>query len=64
MIGTPPNILLSGFVADRYGMDLTMSSWLPMGLTLVAILLPIAWIMLVRFLLSGGAFRPWPAVVL
>jgi sodium-dependent dicarboxylate transporter 2/3/5 len=54
LIGTPPNLMLSAFVADRYDMDLTMSAWLPLGLTLVVILLPLTWFLLVRVLYPVG----------
>jgi solute carrier family 13 (sodium-dependent dicarboxylate transporter), member 2/3/5 len=48
LIGTPPNLILAAFLGDRYGFDLSMQGWLPIGLPLVAVLLPLAWLYLTR----------------
>ncbi len=50
LIGTPPNLLLAAFVEDNYGQDLSFGSWLPLGLTITVILLPICWWLLVKVL--------------
>ncbi len=56
LIGTPPNLVLAGFLRQHYGVDLTMQAWLAIGLPLVALFLPIAWLVLTRaiFPLPGG----------
>ena len=43
IIGTPPNLNLVGFVRDTYGFEISMQSWLPIGLSFTAVFLPIAW---------------------
>lgn len=48
LIGTPPNIIMSGFVRQHYGIELTMLGWMAVGLPVVAVLLPLAWLWLTR----------------
>lgn len=48
LIGTPPNLILAAFLSDRFGIDLSMQGWLPIGLPLVLVLLPLAWLYLTR----------------
>lgn len=48
LVGTPPNLVLAAFVADRYGADLSMLRWMAIGLPLVAVLLPLTWWYLTR----------------
>lgn len=57
LIGTPPNLVLAGFLRQHYGVDLTMQTWLAIGLPLVVVFLPLAWLLLTRvaFPLPGGA---------
>jgi sodium-dependent dicarboxylate transporter 2/3/5 len=66
IIGTPPNAFLVGFVRDSideaYRMEISFARWLAVGLPLVAVFLPIAWLLLTRVLypvrltsLEGGS---------
>jgi len=57
LIGTPPNLILAAFLQSQYGIDLSMAQWLSIGLPLVAVLLPLAWLYLTRvaFRVSGEA---------
>ncbi len=48
LIGTPPNLLLAGFVREQYGIDLGFGRWMAMGLPLAAVLLVSAWLVLTR----------------
>ncbi len=48
LIGTPPNLVLAGFLRQHYGVDLTMQRWLMIGLPLVVVFLPLAWLLLTR----------------
>ena len=48
-IGTPPNIQMMSFVRDNYGRDITFAEWMPFGLLLSVSFLPLAWLVLVRF---------------
>jgi sodium-dependent dicarboxylate transporter 2/3/5 len=48
LIGTPPNLILAGFLRSQYGIEVSMAQWLGVGLPLVAILLPLTWLYLTR----------------
>lgn len=50
LIGTPPNALLAGFMAESYGIELSFARWMLVGIPVSAVMLPIAWIGLTRFL--------------
>ncbi len=46
LIGTPPNAVLKGFVEDTYGVEISFAGWLLVGLPLVIVFLPLAWLWL------------------
>ncbi|NGP75480.1 DASS family sodium-coupled anion symporter [Balneolaceae bacterium YR4-1] len=48
LIGTPPNALLAGFMADNYGIEISFARWLLFGLPLVVICIPIVYLVLTR----------------
>ena len=48
LIGTPPNLVLANFVSEEYGVEITMFDWFKIGLPVVGIFLPIAWLVLTR----------------
>ena len=48
LIGTPTNALVQGFMARNFGVDITFLDWLAFGLPTVSLLLPAAWLLLVR----------------
>lgn len=48
LIGTPPNAFLAGFVSEVYGIELGFARWLLIGLPVVLIGLPVAWLVLTR----------------
>jgi sodium-dependent dicarboxylate transporter 2/3/5 len=50
LIGTPPNALLMGFMADNYGIEISFARWMLVGVPVSFVMLPIAWIALTRFL--------------
>ena len=54
IIGTPTNAFLVGFLKDNidtaYRMELSFASWLPIGVSLAAIMLPIMYTLLTRVL--------------
>ncbi len=61
LIGTPPNALLAGFMADNYDIEITFATWLYFGIPLVAISLPVLHLVLTRVIypvrmeeLAGG----------
>lgn len=48
LIGTPPNALFAGFMADQYGVKIGFAEWMLVGLPVVVILLPLTWLLLVK----------------
>jgi len=48
--GTQPNILLVGFLRDE-GVTISWAQWLPLGLALLAVMLPASWLILTRLAL-------------
>lgn len=49
LIGTPPNLVLAGVINETYGVEITFTQWLMLGLPISIILLFTAWIYLSRY---------------
>ncbi len=50
LIGTPPNALLMGFMAENYDIEISFARWMLVGIPVSIVMLPIAWLLLTRFL--------------
>ncbi len=50
LIGTPPNALLMGFMAENYGIEISFARWMLVGIPVSFVMLPIAWIGLTRII--------------
>ncbi|WP_026808765.1 SLC13 family permease [Arenibacter latericius] len=48
LIGTPPNLVMAGFVEKTYGVEITFFQWFKFGLPVSILLLVIAWLYLTR----------------
>lgn len=48
LIGTPPNALLVGYMQDVHGVRIGFGEWMLLGLPLVAVGLPLAWLILTK----------------
>ena len=48
LIGTAPNAVLAGFMAETYGVQVSFLDWMRVGLPMVALMLPLTWWVLVR----------------
>jgi sodium-dependent dicarboxylate transporter 2/3/5 len=48
LIGTPPNALLAAFMLETYGVEVGFAQWMVVGLPLVAVGLPLTWLLLTR----------------
>lgn len=48
LIGTPPNALLAAYVAKTYGIEIGFGEWMLVGVPLVIVMLPLAWLILTR----------------
>lgn len=46
LIGTPPNVILKAYVERTYGQEISFAAWLALGVPLVAVFLPLAWLYL------------------
>ncbi len=46
LIGTPPNALLAGFMAEAYGVEVGFAQWLLIGLPMVIVSLPLMYALL------------------
>ncbi len=60
LIGTPPNAVLAGAVSEMFDRQIGFLEWMAVGFPVAAVMLPLAWIALTRFLhppgkLSGDA---------
>jgi solute carrier family 13 (sodium-dependent dicarboxylate transporter), member 2/3/5 len=58
LIGTPPNVILAGYVERTWGFQVSFASWMAFGVPLAAVMLAIAWLVLTRiaFRLGGADF--------
>ncbi len=50
LIGTPPNALLASFLQNTYNIEISFFNWMLLGVPVVAIMLPITWLLLTRLL--------------
>ncbi len=50
LIGTPPNALLASFLAANHGIEIGFARWMMVGLPVVLVMLPLAWLALTRLL--------------
>jgi len=50
ILGTPPNLFLVGFLRDNLHLEVSFVDWLRVGLPLVAVMLPGAWLLLTRWI--------------
>jgi solute carrier family 13 (sodium-dependent dicarboxylate transporter), member 2/3/5 len=62
LIGTPPNALLAGFMAETYGVRIGFGEWMLLGVPIAAVALPLTWLVLTRWVypvrlreIPGGA---------
>jgi sodium-dependent dicarboxylate transporter 2/3/5 len=50
LVGTPPNALLIGFLAENYDIEISFARWMTVGIPVTLVMLPIAWIVLTRLM--------------
>ncbi|MGI3163484.1 SLC13 family permease [Pseudooceanicola sp. 200-1SW] len=48
LIGTPPNALLAGLLGETYGIEIGFMQWMLIGLPVVLVMLPVAYLLLTR----------------
>lgn len=60
LIGTPPNALLAGFMAENYGIEIGFGHWMLAGIPMVVLLLPAGWWLLTRVFYRLDPDAPLP----
>ena len=55
LVGTPPNALLAGFVADRLGVQIGFAQWMVLGVPTTVIMLVVGWAIVIRVVFRLGA---------
>ena len=50
LVGTPPNAFMVGFMADNYDVHMDFARWMLVGLPVSLVMLPLAWLVLTRFI--------------
>ncbi len=50
LVGTPPNLFMASFVQEEFGREIGFLQWLGVGLPLVALFLPLTWLLLTRII--------------
>ncbi len=48
LIGSPPTLVMAGFVQDAYGISIGFGSWMLLGVPVAAVFLVLAWLFLTR----------------
>jgi sodium-dependent dicarboxylate transporter 2/3/5 len=54
IIGSPPNGILVKFIAQNYGIEVSFARWLEIGMPVVALMLPVTWLLLTKVLFRSG----------
>jgi solute carrier family 13 (sodium-dependent dicarboxylate transporter), member 2/3/5 len=57
LIGTPPNLFLASYARDELGIEISFASWLLIGIPMVVVLLPVAWVLLTRVMFPPDVER-------
>lgn len=48
LVGSPPNALLAAYAQEQLGIEVSFAKWMSIGLPVVVIMLPLAWLLLTR----------------
>ena len=54
IVGTPPNLFLASFAESNLGIEISFVRWMAIGVPLVAVFLPLTWLLLTRVLHPVG----------
>lgn len=57
LIGTPPNALLAGYLEGAHGLSVGFAQWMLLGVPVMIVLLPIAWLVLTRVAFKFDALK-------
>lgn len=56
LIGMPPNALFASFLHSNYNIQIDFFTWMRSGVTVVLVMLPVAWVLLTKFVFSTKGF--------
>ncbi|MEL7185579.1 MAG: DASS family sodium-coupled anion symporter [Pseudomonadota bacterium] len=59
LVGTAPNAMFAAFMLENYGTTIDFANWMLVGLPLTALMLPLAWLTLTRWIFNVD-FRTSP----
>jgi len=71
LIGSPPNLFVASFLSERFGYVIDFRTWMMLALPVVAVFLPLVWLLLTRVLVpipaqlpltAAGQRTPWRAL--
>lgn len=54
LIGTPPNIIFSGFMQSQFGFDVSFAKWMMVGVPIAFTLLASTWVILTKICFRNG----------
>ncbi len=54
IIGTPPNALFAAYMREAHGVEIGFAAWMAVGVPVVLVLLPAAWLVLTRLCFRVG----------
>lgn len=57
LIGTPPNAFLASFLSSTYGIKIDFFAWMTLGMPIVFVMLPLAWITLTKIVFPSDQLR-------
>ena len=57
LIGTPPNALLAGTLSDSYDVEIGFLQWMLLGVPVVVVMLPVAYLVLTRLVFPMGGLE-------
>jgi len=55
LIGTPPTLILAGFIETTFGRSISFLSWMALGLPLAVLMMGFTWVYLTRFAFRLGS---------
>jgi sodium-dependent dicarboxylate transporter 2/3/5 len=57
LIGTPPNALLAAFLSQTYGFQIGFGEWMLVGVPVVIVGVPLAWLLMTRVIFRLSSFE-------
>lgn len=55
-VGTPTNLIIMGYLNDAVGLEISFGQWMSIGLPVVFILVPLAWLILTRLIFKTHTY--------